>query len=300
MDTDSEPPAHPGPSTATRVLVVSDTHLSSRTPEAIANWDAVVAHVAAGDHDVVLHVGDVTVDGAARDDDLDVARHELGRLDARLRVVPGNHDIGDNPFAAPGPAAVAAAAADPDHERPVSPDRLGRYRARLGPDRWALDVPGWRVVGCNSLLFGSGLDDEAEQWAWLADVLPAPGRRVALVLHKPLEAPPPGTDVAPYRYVPPAAATRLRSLLPEVGDLGLVVSGHVHQHLRYERDGVTYLWAPTTWAVLPDRLQTTLGEKTCGVVELELPGDAGPVDSTLVRPSALNHHVLLDTIPSPY
>jgi hypothetical protein len=29
------------------VLVVSDSHLSARTPEAVTNWDAVVDHVAA-------------------------------------------------------------------------------------------------------------------------------------------------------------------------------------------------------------------------------------------------------------
>jgi predicted phosphodiesterase len=279
---------------STRVLVVSDSHLSTRTPEALDNWGAVVRHVAAGRHDLVLHVGDVTADGAKDPDDLALARVELGRLDARVRAVPGNHDVGDNPV----DGGLAG-----DYEAPVGSERIDRFRAEIGPDRWALDLPGWRVVGLNGLLFGSGLDAEGEQWRWLAEALPPegdpdPDRRVALVLHKPLAAPPPHEDATPYRYTPPTARERLRAALAG-RRLGLVVSGHVHQFARHEHDGVVHLWAPTTWATIPDRFQRALGEKRCGVVELTLHDD-GTVDAEATVPDGMVDHVLVDTVPDPY
>ena len=77
------------------------------------------------------------------------------------------------------------------------------------------------------------------------------------------------------------------------------MSGHVHQHSHHERDGLAHLWAPTTWAVLPERMQTRLGAKTCGVVELDLHPD-GRHDARLVEPAGFAQNVLIDTIPDPY
>ena len=47
------------PMPTTRLAIVSDTHLSSATPEADANWDAVVRHVDETRPDLVLHLGDL-------------------------------------------------------------------------------------------------------------------------------------------------------------------------------------------------------------------------------------------------
>jgi 3',5'-cyclic AMP phosphodiesterase CpdA len=277
----------------TRVVVVSDSHLAQRTPESVSNWQAVVDHVAATGPDLVIHAGDVTADGTFEPDDLDVARRELGRLDRPLHTIPGNHDVGENPHAGlrdvPG-----------RRDWLVTPERLDRYRAALGPDRWAVDLPGWRLVGINAQLLGSGLDDEADQWRWLDTVLAPPARRrVALVVHKPLIPTPalPG-DATPGRYVPAEPGARLVELLrPLPGSL--VVSGHCHQYAVHTTGGLTHLWAPTTWAVIPDRYQPTLGDKTCGLVELDLHDD-GTIRTTFRQPRNLTHQTLIDDIPDPY
>ena len=86
---------------ATRVLLVSDSHLSTRAPEANANWCAVVA--AADGFELVIHAGDLTLDGAQEPADLDHARELLDALPIPWVVVPGNHDIGDNPGSSDGP-----------------------------------------------------------------------------------------------------------------------------------------------------------------------------------------------------
>lgn len=293
---------------STRVLVVSDTHLSRRTPEALANWDAVVDHAHQGSYDLCIHVGDVTADGADRDDDLVLARHQLARLPIPASVVPGNHDVGDNPRpgtsspASPAPPAHGTGRPTDDGEPLVTHRRLERYRAALGPDRWTVDVPGWRIVGLNAQLAGSGLADEDEQWLWLADRLrnrPTASGHVALVVHKPLVPPPRRpTDDTPPRYLPPAAATRLLEAAGAV-PIDVVVSGHTHQFSNHTHQGVAHLWAPTTWAVIPDRYQPVLGDKVCGVVELSL-GDDGGHQARLHQPADLKQHTLIDTIDNPY
>jgi hypothetical protein len=48
---------------AIRLVAVADTHLSSRAPDGLANWAAVVRDVAATNPDLIVHLGDVTLDG---------------------------------------------------------------------------------------------------------------------------------------------------------------------------------------------------------------------------------------------
>src|SRR5262245_16413948 len=62
-----------------RLILVSDTHLSPAGQEAQANWDAVLAHVDAEAPDAVIHLGDLTQDGAHDPGSLDYGRRGLAR-----------------------------------------------------------------------------------------------------------------------------------------------------------------------------------------------------------------------------
>jgi 3',5'-cyclic AMP phosphodiesterase CpdA len=83
---------------AARVILVSDTHLSAAAAQAQANWDAVVSYVGACPPDLVIHLGDLSLDGAGNAADLGHGRAQLDRLPGAWHAVPGNHDIGDNPW----------------------------------------------------------------------------------------------------------------------------------------------------------------------------------------------------------
>ncbi|HJY57686.1 MAG TPA: metallophosphoesterase, partial [Streptosporangiaceae bacterium] len=96
---------------AARVILVSDTHLSASAPQAQANWDAVVSYVGACAPDLVIHLGDLSFDGAGYAADLRHGRAQLDRLPVAWHAVPGNHDIGDNPW--PGAPADIAVDAGP-------------------------------------------------------------------------------------------------------------------------------------------------------------------------------------------
>ena len=274
--------------TAPRLLVVSDSHLSPRTPEADANWDAVVRHVADDLPDLVVHAGDVSLDGALVPTDLEHARRQLDRLPVPWRAVPGNHDVGDNP----GPATADGAAIDAQ--------RRAQWLDAVGPDRWAVDLDGWTVLGIDAQLLGSGLPAEDEQWRWLARAAAgAADRAVVLVAHKPVTEPDDDlADEASVWFLPSPARRRLRDTFGDHPP-ALVVTGHIHQFRSLDAGGSRHVWAPTTWAVLPDDRQPVAGAKRCGVVTIDL-HRSPPVEPALVEPEGLAQFTLWRDVPDPF
>ena len=158
-----------------RIVQISDTHLSQAKPKFLGNWQPLAAWIADQHPDLVIHTGDVTVDGAGGEADLVFCAHLLDQLGIRTRAVPGNHDVGDAR----------------DAHQPVNTERLGAWQRHFGPDRWVEDVSEgaqrWRLVGFDALLIGSGEPEEAEQLSWLEQVMAEAGeRRIAWFLHRPL------------------------------------------------------------------------------------------------------------------
>ena len=164
---------------AVRVILVSDTHLSASAPQAQANWDAVVSYVGACAPDLVIHLGDLSLDGAHDAADLRHGRTQLDRLPAPWRAVPGNHDVGDSPL----PGVLAGSNVDAA--------RRQRWVEIVGADHWSVTVSGWMVLAVNAQLLGSGLDAEAAQWSWLEEQAGRHRGRelVALITHKPVTHP---------------------------------------------------------------------------------------------------------------
>jgi len=278
MSGDSVPPM--------RVTVVSDTHLSARTPEAGTNWAAVVHYVAETQPDLVVHLGDLTCAGSDDPAELAGGRLLLDQLSVPWRAIPGNHDIGDNLGNGTPP------------EGTVEPSRLAAWRDAIGADWWSLEVGGWKLVAINAQLFGSGLDDEAAQWSWLDAELERTQDTIFLS-HKPIAADDAELRVSPgHRFVPDPGRTRLRRML-SADDL--VVSGHVHQSRALDIEGQRHVWAPTAWAAVPDAIQALIpgASKRCGIVDIVLPA-AGLPTTQVVEPPGLVQHTAGQDIPSPY
>jgi hypothetical protein len=124
------------------------------------------------------------------------------------------------------------------------------------------------------------------------------GRQRLLVVHKPVTATDRELAAAPhYRFVPAPARDRLWKQAKQ-GGVGTVLSGHVHQSRDLRFDGVTHLWAPTTWAVLPDSLQATIGSKRCGLLQLELHDD-GRLTHRVFEPEGMAQLVISGRVPYP-
>ena len=275
--------------TALRVILMSDTHLSPAAPEAQANWEAVLRYVDTAIPGLVIHLGDLALDGAHDPGDLSHGRQQLDRLPVPWHAVPGNHDVGDNPL--PGfPADYA-----------VDAGRRQRWLDTVGADRWSLTAGGWTLLAINAQLLGSGLEAEAEQWSWLERQVSdcAANQPLALITHKPVVST--DADMAispPYRFLPPASRDRLAGLF-RGRPLALVMSGHVHQYRLLRLDGTDHLWAPTTWAVLPDEAQPVFGAKRCGIVSLDLVGDTPP-QPEFVAPDGIAQLTMTRDLPDPY
>lgn len=271
------------------MILVSDTHLSPAAPEAAENWDAVLRYIRTAAPDVVIHLGDLTLDGAHDPADLRYGRRQLERLPVPWHAVPGNHDVGDNPR----PGAPEASAVDATRQQ--------RWNEIIGADHWSLALGGWLLLAINAQLAGSGLAAEESQWSWLEQQLS--GRRgdqpVALVSHKPMAAPDAELAAAPpYRFLPRPGRDRLGSLFGGASP-ALVISGHAHQYRRLREGGTDHLWAPTTWAVLPDDVQPVLGAKRCGIVALEFDGGLPP-EPELVEPDGIAQLTVGRDLPDPY
>ncbi len=113
--------------------------------------------------------------------------------------------------------------------------------------------------------------------------------------HKPIAAPTDEIETAPeYRFVPRADRAFLSGRA-----FDLVVSGHVHQYRCQDFDGARHVWAPTSWAVLPDDAQPRFGEKRCGVVTFEL-GSSADVEPALIEPDGIRQLTLTEDLPNPY
>jgi 3',5'-cyclic-AMP phosphodiesterase len=159
---------------AFNVIQISDTHLSREKPWFVQNFEAIVRIISARQPNLVVNTGDIALNGVDREDDLSFAQGCHAALDVPLRVVPGNHDVGDNPWQA-------------EVEQPITEARLTRYHRHFGADYWLVDAGDWVLLGLNAQLLGSGLAAEDEQWSFLASAKARVGRRpVALFVHKPL------------------------------------------------------------------------------------------------------------------
>jgi 3',5'-cyclic AMP phosphodiesterase CpdA len=219
-----------------RLVLLSDLHLSPTHGFFWQNWRLLQAAANAARADMVVVNGDLCINGPDSMEELIFARGEMDRLSSlhgarRVFALPGNHDVGDEP---PGQ----------DEEQLINTPRLAAWRDLIGPDRFAARCGAWWLVGINAQLCGSGLPEEAEQDDWLEGMLAiAGGRSIALFLHKPLFIEDPAESDATMASMNPVPRASLMARMAQHG-VRLVVSGHLHQTRDVTLDGVRYLWAP--------------------------------------------------------
>jgi 3',5'-cyclic AMP phosphodiesterase CpdA len=237
-----------------RIALIADTHLSPEAPHALAHWQAAARVVERAAPALTLHLGDLTRDGEQQLNDIVFAAGQLEDWPTPLLVVPGNHDVGSG-----------------CGQQPLNAAARRRYQRWIGSPWWVRRLDGWRLIGLDAQLLGSGSEEEAAQWQWLQQQAAQLRRdeRVALCLHRPLRAQ--EARAPAHRYVPAAAAYALQQALGAA--LRLVISGHAHQALDCTVDGVRHLWVPSTAYVFADEQQPCIGRKQVGLGLLTLDGD---------------------------
>jgi Icc protein len=246
-----------------RIAQISDTHLSGRKPFFVGNFRRIGEAIQTERPDLLLNSGDISLDGASDERDLEAARALHEELGLPVRFLPGNHDLGDSQdVSSQGDGAI-------------DDRRRTRYVAHFGADFWTLDVPGWRLLGLNAQLLGSDLAACREQDAAIADAAAGlDGRKLALFIHKPLFDRASDETEITGRFVNPAPR---RALLAALGGAApaLVACGHVHQYRETWAEGARHVWNPSTGYVIPDHRQPRYGLKEVGWVEHRLEPDGG-------------------------
>jgi 3',5'-cyclic AMP phosphodiesterase CpdA len=245
-----------------RILVISDPHLSPTHGFFWANWRRACEMTKQLVPDAVIVSGDLCMNGADSEADIAFAARAMGDLASPAYAVPGNHDVGDDP-------------PTEEVDQIIDERRLQRWMSAFGADRFAVELGGWRVVGLNGQLLGSGLPQESEQDAWLDAELARGPQPIMLVLHKPLfQHLADETELTRMSVKPEPRARLMRRL--RAAPVRLVVSGHRHCHRDVVCDGVRYVWAPS-----PAFQATTPPEGAVaipGLLAIELDGEAARVD----------------------
>lgn len=214
------------------LVQISDTHLSPTFGWFHGNFLAAAAEVNAVAPDLVINSGDVALSAPDHATDLPFAHWCHSALEAPLRFIPGNHDIGEEP----GGEIL---------NQPLSEDLLARYRGAFGPDWWAADIGEWTLIGLNTQILGSGLPVETEQAAWLKKTLSNAGKPVGVFIHKPLFLERPDEEPNQERCVPGWARDQWFALFKETG-VRFVACGHMHQHKDVTEGGIRFIWGPST------------------------------------------------------
>jgi 3',5'-cyclic AMP phosphodiesterase CpdA len=266
-----------------RVIQISDTHISRTKPHFANNWRPVADWLKQQNPDLVIHTGDVTVDGADQEDDMQFCGELMRAIGKPVLAVPGNHDVGD--------------ALDP--YQPVDDARIARWRRHLGPDRWTHDCAEWRLIGLNALLFGSGTVEESRQLDWLQTALAeSRGRRIAWFLHRPLFLADPKEGDTGYWSVKPEPRARLLDLLRKY-DVALVGSGHLHRAHDRTHQNTRYVWGPSSgFLVGPDMHPPMDGEEQLGAMIYEFNGR--DVSVRLAPIDGLHPHWIDDVVHEVY
>jgi 3',5'-cyclic AMP phosphodiesterase CpdA len=214
------------------LVQLSDLHIggTENGMDPIPRLEAVIEAVRSLPNrpDAVLVSGDLTDDGAAAG--YQVAREMLGRLEAPLHVIPGNHD-----------------------DRARLREAFGLPRAGDEPINYSARVGELRLVAFDSIVPGQDPGDfPPEQLRWLDEELAAePEAPTLLALHHPpLATGIPEWDeinlLAPQREALAAVVARHPQLLGITG-------GHLHRVATSALAGRPVLAAPSTyWQVSPD------------------------------------------------
>lgn len=253
----------------TTILQISDAHLSPRNALFRRNLDLVQAWAEENRPDLIIASGDLSLDGADHDADLELAVSLLRRLPAPVLSIPGNHDTGSHSCTMP--------------TQPVDSARLARFRRIAGADWWVQDLPGWRLIGLDTEIMGTGLPDEAAQAAFILDAAAGIGdRRLAVFQHKPAFVTTRDDPTFDYWSVPPHARAAIAPLLDHPG-LRLVASGHLHLHRQVADGPVRFAWAPALSFLVEVETQPDLpGERALGALVHRLRADH--VETELLSP----------------
>ena len=246
-----------------KLVQISDLHLSASGGLFNDNWEIVLEWLHAAKPDLVVVSGDVALGGRNVDRDLAFAQLQLERIPCRWRIVPGNHDIGDNLQSG-------------SKKNPVNAARLQRWRDLFGADYWVERLGDWALVGVNAqILNAPELVDDALQRAFLRSALAelSDDMPLAIFSHKPLFLDRPSEDISCPDCIDPVGRKDLGEIFSG-RKVRAFANGHKHQYRSFALNGVRYFWAPAVSFVAQAPDAKSWGMRQVGFIEYTLAGES--------------------------
>ncbi|WP_424810978.1 metallophosphoesterase family protein [Roseococcus sp. YIM B11640] len=238
-----------------RIAQITDTHLSPARPLFDGNFAPLAEALRDARPELVIHTGDLSLNGADSDEDLRHGAAMMRSLGLDWVAVPGNHDVGDD-LTLPS-------------KQPVSVERFARWENCVSPLGFFRDVPGWRIIGLDTQGFAA---NEGHRERIAAAIRGAGPRRIALFQHKPITEEALADTAVNYWPLLPAPRAELLAMFggrrPDV-----IASGHVHQWRDREADGIRQIWAPAVAFIVGDAFHVPVGHKLLGWIEHEFHED---------------------------
>jgi len=241
-----------------RLVQISDTHLSRWDGPLRRNFLTLVDFVNTTlKPDLVVHTGDVTLSNPDSDEDFAVAKELHRRIDAPIRLLPGNHDVGE--------------AYDRSSWWATNSARLTRFEQFFEPTPWLEWLGGVGLVGLNSQVLGSGLPEELKQWKLLEEIAEKVfGKHIIVFLHRSFWTPFRGSDRRPGS-LSREDRERILKILGKSQLLG-VVNGDLHRYKKGWRERGFELWGPSTSFLVhrEESARLPAGLEQLGVVLFEI------------------------------
>jgi hypothetical protein len=243
--------------TTFRLVQVSDTHLSRWDGPLRRNFRAVAAFVnTVLRPDLVINTGDVILSNPEAEYDYAAAADLHRLIDAPVRYVPGNHDVGE---------------AYDWGWWATTRERLARFRRYFGETPWVERLGDIALIGINSQVFGSGLPEEETQWCRLEQIsTEARGTTVLFFQHMSFYTEYSGSD-GRRGGITPADRERVLTTFHRSRVWG-VGNGHVHRYRTRPHGDAFEVWAPATgFLVEPvESARLPVGLEQLGVVLYEI------------------------------
>jgi len=268
----------------TKLIHISDLHLSRTHAYFYENWRAVASYINNTQPDLVVCTGDYVLDSPDDAEDLSLGRQEMNRLTVPWKSLAGDHDIGGGP---PQPR-LRPEVPWLEHYM-VTEERRQYYLELFGEDHWAMPFADWYLIGINDLIFESGFPAESDQWDFLEDHIATAGNApIALFMHKPPCVTTFNEDHYTSNAIPAKARGRLRKILAGT-NVRLIATGHLHVYRTLQTAGITVVTAPTLMRGKDD-YPSKNGYVTNGIIEYTFDGDG--VEFRLVEPEGVTRPTL--------
>jgi len=239
--------------------IIADTHItdeeglaidgSHKTGKKVAGmYRDLAARVNAMNPEFVVHLGDITHPTPVSPDYGDAAQafHKAsGVFSMPYYLVPGNHDIGEK---------IHPALPGIDEKISITKRAVGQYEQHFGRQRYSFKHDDCLFLVINTMLLNSGLEEEQEQWEWLAQTLSDNAeKRVFVFAHYPLFL---SSRNEPNHYdnIDEPARSRLIELLKLYRVEGYY-AGHVHNFFYNQLNSMHQFVLPSTSIIRHDYME---------------------------------------------